>query len=78
METTNLGEQALILSGNLFTQCLRNCRLHLKCGEIRKELVQRRVDQTDRHRLAVKSAEHLVEVALLQHLESIEGFLLID
>ena len=74
MEATH-GNQHFLVRGINGAGGLGECNLDLELGELGQELVQRRVDQTHGHRLAVHDLEHCQEVFLLQLLQGIECFL---
>ena len=74
MEATH-GDQHFLVRRINGASGLRQGNLDLELGELGQELVQRRVDQTHGHRLAVHDLEHCQEVLLLQLLQGVECFL---
>ena len=71
VEATNLS-QHLLVSRISFAGRLRNSNLDFQLGQCRHELVERRVNQADGHRLAIHDLEHLEEVLLLELFEFAE------
>ena len=69
VQPAHRGEQLLVLLGG---RVAGQRDLDGQIGQVGEELVQRRVDQPDRHRQAVHGVEDLHEVAALQRLEGVE------
>ena len=77
MHTAHGGQHLLISWINRLALGLGHGKLDFHAGQIRQELMQRRVNQTHRHRLVIHNLEHLEEVLLLQFLQLIERILTI-
>ena len=65
--------QELLVGRVQLTALAVHGHLDAQLGQVRQELVQRRVDEAHRHGLAVHRLEHLDEVALLQRQEGGQG-----
>ena len=66
MQTTNRLKNRAILGGKFLALGALHRGLHLKLGEVRKELVKWRVDQTNRHLPAIDHAKHVFKVSKLE------------